>query len=296
MRPVAARARTLLAGLALALVAGGCASLPEFPDLGGPGGADGSGDAEGGPRGGRDAEEGGVRLRDPLGGLRRMQVTDRRWREVFRDDFDTLDPAVWKTYDGVPGCCPAALWDSSMVRVEDSALLLDTALVDGQWLSGGVGAWDSPLEQRYGRWDMRVRTEADAGGVTVAGLLWPAEGGWPPEIDFYEIFETQPDRREMTVTNHYGEVEADGTHDATRRPVRGDFSTWKVVSVRWTPDEIQVVVDGRAVETITAPGQIPDVPMWFAVQTAMKPVAGEEPTFTGSRSTEIDWVRAYAPA
>ncbi|WP_299050210.1 glycoside hydrolase family 16 protein [uncultured Nocardioides sp.] len=236
------------------------------------------------------------RLKDPIPVPERPEPTERRWEEVFFDDFDTLDTSVWRVYDGVPGCCPDALWDSSMVRVEDSTLVLDTAEVDGDWLSGGVGSWDSPTQQLYGRWDMRVRTDDDALGVTVAALLWPSYGGWPPEIDFYEIFETSPGRRQMTVTNHYGELAADGTHPATRRPVRGDFARWHEVSVRWTADEIQVVVDGQAVETVREPERISDVPMWLAMQTAAKRVDGEDPSFEGGRAMRIDWVRVYAPA
>jgi beta-glucanase (GH16 family) len=258
---------------------------------GGPGDGSDNGQRRGLPEIGPDG-----RLRDPIPAPERPEPTEREWTEVFFDDFDALDESVWRVYDGVPGCCPDARWDPSMVRIEDSTLVLDTAEVDGEWLSGGVGSWDSPTQQLYGRWDMRVRTDDDALGVTVAALLWPSYGGWPPEIDFYEIFETTPDRREMTVTNHYGELDANGDHPATRRPVRGNFDRWHVVSVRWTADEIQVVVDGEAVETIRRRGQIPDVPMWLAVQTAAKRVNGEDPSFEGGRATRVDWVRVYAPA
>ena len=86
----------------------------------------------------------------------------------------------------------------------------------------------------------------DAGkGVAGVLLLWPQAPHWPPEIDFAETGGDRADRSDMTATLHYGPGDR-----TIARTVRGDFSRWHVMGVRWTPRRLVYTLDGRPWATV----------------------------------------------
>lgn len=219
------------------------------------------------------------------------------WDLVASEDFDgPLSTERWTAYSGKPGCCEDTLWTPDQVRVARGHLVLrNNPDASGTWTSGGVGGWGWDEATRlYGRWDARVRLDQGA-GVSATALLWPVEG-WPPEVNYFEIFETWPLRDRMAVTTHYLEDQAPGL---SQWIVHADFTRWHVVSVRWTATQLAYFVDGIRVLVETDPARIPRTPMWPAFQTHVhRDADGDWPQLMPGRRTvrmQVDWLRVYAP-
>ncbi|GAB2875306.1 glycoside hydrolase family 16 protein [Nocardioides pacificus] len=218
------------------------------------------------------------------------------WQLVASEEFWWLDPDRWSVYEGVPGCCPATVWDPDRVQVGGGVLTLENHTDEqGRWLSGGVGAWsweDANLE--HGRWDARIRFDPGA-GVSGTALLYPGVG-WPPEINYWEIFETWGTRQQMAVTTHHG---TEDDHQMQQTIVSGDFTRWHVASVRWTPTEITYVLDGRVIHVEEDLSRVPKGPMWPGFQTHVHTdVAGRDPVLPPGASSvrmQVDWLRVYQP-
>jgi licheninase len=220
------------------------------------------------------------------------------WRLVGSDDFSgPLDLTRWTPYSGKPGCCADTVWDASQVVVRDGALeLRNNPDSDGTWLSGGVGGWSwSAATRLHGRWDARVRMDV-GGGVSATALLWPV-AGWPPEVNYFEVFETWPLRDEMAVTTHFSKDQAP---NQSQWIVLGDFTQGHVVSVRWTPTRLSYFVDGVRVLVETDPDRIPRTAMWPAFQTHVHRLSdGHLPELIPGQksiSMRVDWVRVYERA
>jgi beta-glucanase (GH16 family) len=217
------------------------------------------------------------------------------WQLAATEDFDAgLDPTRWTPYSGVPGCCPDTVWSPDQVRVHDGKLTLRASPDDqGVWASAGVGGWNWDEGTRlYGRWDARVRMDV-GGGVSATALLWPTSG-WPPEVNYFEIFNQWANRDRMAVTTHYTEDQAP---NLSQWIVHADFTRWHVVSVRWTPQRLLYVVDGRRVLIESNPDRIPRTEMWPAFQTHVHRLSdGQFPELIPGQQSirmQVDWVRVF---
>src|SRR3954447_25782860 len=107
---------------------------------------------------------------------------------VFQDDFDgnAVNASNWSLYNG-PGHAGNGLRRPSAFSTDGQGHLVLTAqTIDGKIVSGGMA---SRLNQAYGLYEFRVRTDPDPTG-TMSGvvLTWPASGRWPQdgENDIYE--------------------------------------------------------------------------------------------------------------
>ena len=169
-------------------------------------------------------------------------------RRVLFDGFGgtRLNRRVWTPYTGRPGGDPGGWWEPSHVVVRNGVLNLETyrdPRLGDRWVSGGVSSARG-LEQRYGTYLVRFRMDAGKGVAGVL-LLWPQAPHWPPEVDFAETGGDRPDRSDMTATLHYGPGDR-----TIARTVRGDFSRWHVMGVRWTPRRLVYTLDGRPWATV----------------------------------------------
>lgn len=116
--------------------------------------------------------------------------------------------------------------------------------------ANGDSAWlASKLDQQYGRWEARVRTEAlspDNGRKYHPLLIvWPQSNEWP-EHGEYDFFENQaPGLDSVEAWLHY-------PHNADK-PVQQEHaqkngvntSEWHNVAFEWTPDHIKGFIDGE---------------------------------------------------
>lgn len=209
------------------------------------------------------------------------------WRQVFRDEFTGSKlKRTWTRYSGQPGGNPAGYWKPSHVDVEKGMLRLKTYQENGRWVSGGVGAWNG-FSMKYGRVDVRFRAKK-ATGVGYVFLLWPRNGGWPPEIDFAE--DGGHTRRSTAATLHYG-----ASNQQIQRHKSANFTKWKTIGVRWSPGKLTYTLNGKPWATVKHRG-VPNVDMVLALQsaTACNPWHKCPDRSTPKRSSiDIDWVAAY---
>ncbi|HWD08574.1 MAG TPA: glycoside hydrolase family 16 protein [Actinomycetota bacterium] len=219
------------------------------------------------------------------------------WTMVLSDDFtgNAVNQNRWSPYSGQPGGDPNGWWDPSHVVEGGGVLNLETYVDPSHanpanpngYVSGGVSSGQA-LHQTYGKYEVRFRID-QGDGIASALLLWPAEGGWPPEIDFAENGSGVRDH--MTATLHYGA--ADNTIAKT---VNGNFTTWHTLGVEWTPGHLAFTLDGTTWGTITDPN-VPSEPMELDMQ-AQAGTCGQDPCPGASTPSkvdmQIDWVAVYA--
>lgn len=218
------------------------------------------------------------------------------WRRVLVDGFggSRLNRHVWSAYTGRPGGDPGGWWEPGHVVVRGGALNLETYRdpgVGNRWVSGGVSSAHG-LEQRFGTYLVRFRMDAGKGVAGVL-LLWPSASHWPPEIDFAESGGERTDRSEMTATLHYAPGD-----QTIARSVRGDFTTWHVMGVEWTPGRIVYTLDGHRWASVRG-RHVPAEPMELDIQSqagtcgvAYAPCP--DATTPARVDLQVDWVAAYA--
>lgn len=212
-------------------------------------------------------------------------VAGQSWQLVFNDDFNgsSIDASKWSVY-GIAG----STRDRVNASVNNGMLILRTTRVDGQWKGAGVGG-SRGLVQTYGKYEVRARFGAGY-GVRAAGLLWPAGGGWPPEVDFYEIDGADTKRTTNRLTNHYG-----ATNSMQHASETADFTQWHVVGVEWTPDALRYTLDGVVAVTMTK--NVPNRPMWLALQSGITGVSAQPGASTPAVvDIDVDWVKIYRRA
>jgi hypothetical protein len=218
------------------------------------------------------------------------------WNMVFSDDFTgtALKASAWGSYSGQPGGDPGGWWDPSHVVVHNGMLDLQTyrdPALGNRWVSGGVSSAPA-LTQLYGKYLVRFRIDK---GVGVSGvlLLWPSNGGWPPEIDFGE--DGGGDRSQSTATLHYG-----ASNSQIQQSVTADFSQWHTMGVEWTAGQLTFTLDGAVWGTMNS-AHVPSIPMELDLQ-AQAGTCGDawvpcpDATTAAHVNMQIDWVAAYKPA
>ena len=208
------------------------------------------------------------------------------WKPAHSFDFDgtTLDPTAWARYNSIGGF-GNGLRRPSAIGVENGMLRI-TARDN---VTGGMA---HRVDQLYGRWEFRARTEKGR-GLGSAILLWPdsldmrADG----ELDMMEV----PDegRSEAHFVIHYStQNKLAGTQ------VAGDFSQWHTFAMDWLPNRITWYVDGVKQFETTDRNVIPRSSMHLAIQLDMGPfeewIPAPDETTPAEVDLEVDWVRVYA--
>ncbi|MEM7342073.1 MAG: carbohydrate-binding domain-containing protein, partial [Actinomycetota bacterium] len=229
---------------------------------------------------------------------------------VYRQDFSdgAITTDEWIVYDSIGNAGYGLRRPSAISVVADSeategghllAITADMGTGDeaDQLVSGGMML---KVEQTYGRYTMRVRTEPDPDLVTTGvGLLWPVSENWPAdgEIDFYETWRDRLSRVPVDLSLH---DQVDGQHvvdgltlvDGSGDPVDG--SQWHTYQLDWRPDYLAVSVDGGPPQVLPQiEASLPDVPMRLAIQLdAWQPdyAPGEQPTISAPVRMYVDWV------
>lgn len=210
------------------------------------------------------------------------------WELIAHDEFDgdALDEDKWSPYSGRT-TDDVGRHDPDNLSVSDGTLKLRSR---GN-TSAGM-AWKE--DQKYGRWEARVRSEAGNGYGPVM-LLWPESEKWPEdgEIDIMEI--PKGDRQKASFTVHWGE---DNKQDG--RSVQADFTQWHTFAVEWTPEHVVGYLDGVEFSRTDDPAANPPGPMHFAMQQDIGPygddwIPAPDASTPATCTFEVDWVRIYAP-
>ena len=126
------------------------------------------------------------------------------------------------------------------------------ALVNGyEYTSGELNTFHT-FSQTFGYFEMRAELPAGQGAWPAFWLL-PASGGWPPELDIFEVLGNEPDKIYTTV--HTMET---GSHTSNGLgSVVADTSVgYHTYGVDWEADTITWYYDGKAVYQIATPADM----------------------------------------
>ena len=207
------------------------------------------------------------------------------WKLVFEDDFDgsAVNTANWSMYYSA-GHAGNGLRRPEAFSVADGLLTVTAQMKNGVLVSGGMA---HKQNYTYGKFEFRVRTEADPSSATSGVVLtWPQSENWPSdgENDIYETL-TTASRSPFNTFIHYG---ADNkqyhfSHDA-------DGTQWHIIAMEWTQDAIRIYRDGNLVYKLTDTNAIAKVPHHLCIQ-----LDAFKTSMTGMVKMYVDWVKIYQP-
>lgn len=229
------------------------------------------------------------------------------WKKVFSDGFNApqLDRKKWtpSRYNQHSNEGPynpdkeRAFYTESGVTVSSGQAHMTVKsvpnwiLINGKYygLSSGVMTTRDSFAMKPGDFaQARLRVPKGDG-------LWPAfwataaDGSWPPEMDFFEFFDTNIDSRPyFSYLNQAGEWSGPSQYGDMLTDYRGAFH---VYGIYWRPDGMLIpYIDGIARPEV---GKHADTtkPMFIILNLAVQ--EGHNPKL-GSHF-DADWVRVYRP-
>lgn len=201
---------------------------------------------------------------------------------VAGDEFSYTgapDPTKWTAYNG-PGHAGNGIRSPRAWSVANGVA---TVSGDAAGTTGGMSA--KFAQQKYGRWETRMRAAARDPKYHPVLILWPNNNTSPncAEIDYAE---GNSDSTLMKFFLHYA---CSGTDHQSTAQTSVDSNQWHNYAVEWTPSGITGYVDGVKTFTDTNPAHQPSVGMhqtlqldWFPDGSATKP-----------SQMQVDWVRVY---
>jgi beta-glucanase (GH16 family) len=243
-------------------------------------------------------------------------VSDAEYKLVFSDEFNLPngcqpDSLVWSRKPRNNDVCNR--WNSSsskVVFIKNGSLVLkaipnksepsDTArmLTGSLWTFGKYNV-------KYGRIEVRMRTNEKSGNFPAAWLKWqPKDWGKDPyaEIDVMEVF-GRKDRSHHTI--HSQMTVSDKRHGQVNTFVKEhDVTKWHVYGIEWTPNYVTWMIDGVPIGTyqksqnkrLLRQGQWTfDVPCYIVLNQSVgeQYVWGMKPDYKATYETRIDWIRVY---
>jgi hypothetical protein len=200
---------------------------------------------------------------------------------VAGDEFSNTgapDPTKWGLYQGA-GHAGKGLRSPQAWSVASGVA---TVKGDSAGTTGGMSA--KFAQQKYGRWETRMKTDARDPKYHPVLILWPNEQSSNcAEIDYAE---GGGDTKSMKFFLHHACGGSDFQSYATK-PI--DSTQWHNYAVEWTPAGITGYIDGVKTFSDTNPAHQPTVAMhqtlqldWFPDGSATKP-----------SQMQVDWVRVY---
>lgn len=158
---------------------------------------------------------------------------------------------------------------------------------DANGTTGGMSANWPGSDQRYGRWEVRMKTSTRDPRYHAVLILWPqdgyARGKCDGEVDFSE------NTHDLTKTHfflHHG-----CANNQTTVAIPNDTTTWHTYGVQWTATSMTGYIDGRVWFKDTNVADLPPRPMHATIQLDYFPHDGSGPL----KPTDmyVDWLRQY---
>lgn len=203
------------------------------------------------------------------------------WLLTFADDFEgeDVDGERWIRFNS-PDRNGFGVRRPEAISVEDGLLVVTGQAVEDEIVAGGLA---SQHQQLYGRFEARVRTDADP-SETMSGMIvtWPAGNNHPEggENGLYDTLNTASREPFYTYIHYPDSSHQEIVHNA-------DAENWHVMAMEWTPDAITIYRDDEMVGTVSDPEAIPGVPHVLTVQL----VAQREEMDDTLVRMYVDWVR-----
>jgi len=209
----------------------------------------------------------------------RTAAARHRWGAPTRESTfsDPGLPADWHPYGPEPG------HERNGTRTPRAITVADGVATITGTRDGTTGAMSWHPGQRYGRWEVCVKSDAGRGGLNAVILLWPVAEDWPVggEVDWMEI--SDDSRRSTGFFLHYGR-----DNDQESGSVDHDSARWSAYALEWTPERIIAFLDGEQWYTTTESAHFPPRPMNMTVQLDYFGDAA------GGTAMHVDWARQWA--
>jgi hypothetical protein len=206
----------------------------------------------------------------------------RGWGPVVAgDEFSNTgapDRTKWSVYDGSghagKGVRSPAAWSV--------ANGVATVSGDSAGTTGGMSA--KFANQKYGKWETRMKTNARDPQYHPVLILWPDNSDSKcAEIDYAE---GTSDTAQMKFFLHYA---CGGGDFQTTAAKAVDTTQWHNYAVEWTPAGITGYIDGVKTFTDTNPAHQPSGSMHQTLQLDWFPTGAH----TAPSQMQVDWVRVY---
>lgn len=208
------------------------------------------------------------------------------WQLVQSDDFNgtAVDTSKWSIYGPwIPGHAGNGIRDGRAISVGNGLLTITAQMINGTLVSGGMS---NKLNQTYGKFEFRVRTDADPSQATSGAVLtWPESGRWPidGENDIYETG-VEADRNPVSSYVHYGS----DNKQYWFKHAGVDGTQWHTFAMEWTPTSIRIYRDGVLAWTVSDAAAIPDVAHHLSIQ-----LDAFKTSMSGKVRLQVDWVKIY---
>lgn len=215
------------------------------------------------------------------------------FERIFRDDFSGSSlGGNWSQFNS-QGNSNYGLRVPSANTVANGRLIITAQMRNGTLESGGMS---HAIDQRYGKYVVRVRTDNDPSqAVSGVVLTWPQSGVHPRdgENNIYETLVKTPNRNPFFTFIHkpYG-----SKSDQEHYKHTADGAQFQLMTMEWTPDRITIIREGpggatyRDVWTVneTSADLIPDVAHHLSIQ-----LDAWKHSIAGPVRMEVDYVEIY---
>jgi licheninase len=202
---------------------------------------------------------------------------------VTGDEFNYTgapDPRKWSVFDG-PGHAGKGIRSTKAWAVDGGVA---TVRGDAAGTTGGMSA--KFAQQRYGRWEARMRTSGADTKYHAVLILWPNNNMSPncAEVDYAE--QSNP-ATILAFFLHYACDRSSIFQSFAMIPL--DTAQWHNYAVDWSPAGITGYVDGASWFADTNPAHQPAVGMHQTVQLDWFPDGSP----TTPSEMQVDWIRVY---
>jgi hypothetical protein len=219
----------------------------------------------------------------PAPGSGTQAAANFNWGPVLTgDEFSNTgapDSKKWSVFDG-PGHHRKGIRSPDAWSVANGVA---TVKGDAEGTTGGMSA--KFAQQKYGRWETRMRTNERDPEYHPVLILWPNDNSSPncAEIDYAE------GSTETSMMKFFLHYECDGKDFQTYAAKRVDSTQWHNYAVEWTPAGITGYIDGVKTFSDTNPAHQPTVGMHQTLQLDWFP----DGSSTKPSEMQVDWVRVY---
>lgn len=202
---------------------------------------------------------------------------------VAGDEFSYTgapNPLKWKVYDGA-GHAGKGIRSPKAWKVANGVA---TVSGDAYGTTGGMSARFA--QQKYGRWEVRMRTSVRDPKYHPVLLLWPNNSTSPncAEVDYAESL---MDTTLIKFNLHYACPGRGPYQSQAARKI--DTTQWHNYAVQWNAASITGYIDGAVWFTDTNRAHLPTVGMHQTLQLDWFPTGKP----TKPSWMQVDWVRVY---
>ena len=204
------------------------------------------------------------------------------WNLILRDEFDTLNTALWTTQRGPSSYSYGDPYNPSLedayylannpkVANGNLVLTLNQGTTNGYPYSSGMVQNGRNFSYKYGYVEARIKVPGNTG---VWPAFWtlaaPVDQYWPPEIDIFEFGLSSQTRPAFNY--HYGS--APNNHQmglVTYGNAATDYTQgYHVYGMLWSSSKIQVYIDGEPGPSYTNAANITSLPQYIIFNLALK--------------------------